>query len=98
MDWALREGRAGWAQGRETGQAKGENWAGVLGKGLESWVLLSWAGGFGFSWSLGLGWVKGLGPLSFLILILTQTNLFEFKQNLNSTTQCTQANKINAPA
>ena len=40
VDWALREGRAGWAQGRETGQAKGENWAGVLGKGLESWVLL----------------------------------------------------------
>jgi len=34
------KGRAGWAQGKETGQAKGENWAGVLGKGLESWVLL----------------------------------------------------------
>ena len=34
------KGRAGWAQGKETGQAKRENWAGVLGKGLESWVLL----------------------------------------------------------
>ena len=34
------KGRAGWAQGKETGQAKRENWSGVLGKGLESWVLL----------------------------------------------------------
>ena len=30
------KGRAGWAQGKETGQAKGENWAGVLGKGWKA--------------------------------------------------------------
>ena len=50
----------------------------------------------GFPGQFGLS-LAGLG-FSFLILILTQTNLFEFKQNLNSTTQSTQANKINAPA
>jgi len=50
----------------------------------------------GFPRQFGLS-LAGLG-FSFLILILTQTNLFEFKQNLNSTTQSTQANKINAPA
>ena len=31
-------GEAGWAQGKETGHEERENWAGVLGKGLESWV------------------------------------------------------------
>ena len=42
----------------------------------------------------GLGWgfpLLFLFPLSFFTL--AQTNLFEFKQNLNSTTICTQANK-----
>ena len=47
------------------------------------------------SFGLSLGfWF--LIPISYLKL--TQPNLFEFKQNLNSTTLCTQANKINAPA
>ena len=47
------------------------------------------------SFGLSLGfWF--LIPISYLKL--TQPNLFEFKQNLNSTTLCTQAIKINAPA
>ena len=51
--------------------------------------------------AVGLGLI--LGPVGFVflpisILFPSKTKLFEFKQNLNSITLCTQAIKINAPA
>ena len=92
-----RVGKKGWAAG-----------AGLLGQG-ESGVGPS-AGPRGLGWKgsrLGCNrfWAGflvlvflSIPPFLILILFLTQSNLFEFKQNLNSTTLCTQANKINAPA
>ena len=68
-----------------------------------------WVGFSRAVWA-GPGWGFGLaGFLSFALIfnsfsfLLKQTNsnktkLFEFKQNLNSTTLCTQAIQINAPA
>ena len=90
-DWRAR-GKKGWAAG-----------AGLLGQG-ESGVGPS-AGPRGLGWKgsrLGCNrfWAGflvlvflSIPPFLILILFLTQTNLFEFKQNLNSTTLCTQANK-----
>ena len=68
-----------------------------------------WVGFSRAVWA-GPGWGFGLaGFLSFSLIFLSfsfllkqtnsnKTKLFEFKQNLNSTTLCTQAIKINAPA
>ena len=83
------EGSAGWARvGRERAARFG------LGRRKV-------ASGLGCPRSLGWFLVLvflSIPPFLILILFLTQTNLFEFKQNLNSTTLCTQAYKINAPA
>ena len=62
------------------------------GKGELGWAakLSCWAGLVRLGLGLSLGfWF--LIPISYFKL--TQPNLFEFKQNLNSTTLCTQANK-----
>ena len=67
------------------------------GKGKLGWAagLSCWAGLVRLGLGLSLGfWF--LIPISYFKL--TQPNLFEFKQNLNSTTLSTQANKINATA
>ena len=67
------------------GRKTGPVWAGLNGP---DWIGC-WAG----------HWVAvGLVFLPISILFPSKTNLFEFKQSLNSTTLCTQANKINAPA
>ena len=68
----------------------GERKAGLVWAGLNGpdWIGC-WAG----------HWVAvGLVFLPISILFPSKTNLFEFKQSLNSTTLCTQANKIKTPA
>ena len=90
--WEGRLGRRGWSAGlgrEELGLALGR--AAWVGKGA-GWAATGFGLGFLFWFFL------SIPPFLILILFLTQTNLFEFKQNLNSTTLCTQANKINAPA
>ena len=100
------------AHGPSAGREGGRAGLGLRGK--KGWARKLRTGpvrdfGLGFQGMLGWVWVEfGLGFLGlslgfwFLILIsyfkLTQPNRFEFKQNLNSTTLCTQANKKNAPA
>ena len=80
----LGAGRAGfWAGGVALlGQARGEGGGKRMGRRV----------------GLLLGWVWFWVCFSFLIPISKTNNMFEFKQSLNSTTLCTQANKINAPA
>ena len=84
------QGLVCWARERvELGLVLGR--AAWVGKGA-GWAATGFGLGFLFWFFL------SIPPFLILILFLTQTNLFEFKQNLNSTTLCTQAYKINAPA
>ena len=86
------ERRAGlaraWRAGRGGvcwGRKAGPAWAGLNGP--------DWIGCWACHWV-----VVGLVFLPISILFPSKTNLFEFKQSLNSTTLCTHENKINAPA
>ena len=102
--WAARC-RSGPREKRE-GAAEGVGRAGLPGpSGGESEGGLGWSlgrDGLGFGLK---GWFQGVGLgflfwffFLFLHLFLSKTNLLKFKQSFNSTTLCTQANKVNAPA
>ena len=68
--------RAGAWEGKEEGWARGEE----VGRGEEN---KGRGTGRGLGWFAGLGWVELL--FLFLFLILNNSNLFEFKSNLNPT-------------
>ena len=86
-------GRAGQATREKLGRCGRERERGV-GLGREKNGPAGWV-------AVGLGLI--LGPVGFVflpisILFPSKTKLFEFKQSLNSTALCTQANKIKTPA